>query len=97
MRGLIALAESGQHEPVNIGNPDEFTLLELAEIVLEVTGSSSKIVHAPLPTDDPKQRKPDITLAKELLGWEPEVALRDGLRLAIEQSGRARLLGDDLG
>jgi dTDP-glucose 4,6-dehydratase len=97
VRGLIALAESGQHEPVNIGNPDEFTLLELAEIVLEVTGSSSKIVHAPLPTDDPKQRKPDITLAKELLGWEPEVALRDGLRLAIEQSGRARLLGDDLG
>jgi dTDP-glucose 4,6-dehydratase len=96
VRGLIALAESGQHEPVNIGNPDEFTLLELAEIVLAVTGSSSKIVYAPLPTDDPKQRKPDITLAKELLGWEPEVALRDGLRLAIEQSGRARLLGEDL-
>jgi dTDP-glucose 4,6-dehydratase len=96
VRGLIALAESGQHEPVNIGNPDEFTLLELAEIVLAVTGSSSKIVYAPLPTDDPKQRKPDITLAKELLGWEPEVALRDGLRLAIEHSGRARLLGEDL-
>jgi dTDP-glucose 4,6-dehydratase len=96
VRGLIALAESGEHQPVNIGNPDEFTLLALAEVVLEVTESGSKIVYEALPTDDPKQRKPDITLARELLGWAPEVALRDGLRLTIEQSGRERLLGDGL-
>jgi dTDP-glucose 4,6-dehydratase len=96
VRGLIALAESGEHQPVNIGNPDEFTLLALAEVVLEVTESGSKIVYEALPTDDPKQRKPDITLARELLGWTPEVALRDGLRLTIEQSGRERLLGDGL-
>jgi dTDP-glucose 4,6-dehydratase len=96
IRGLIALSESGEHQPVNIGNPDEFTLLELAEIVLEVTASKSQIVHQPLPTDDPKQRRPVTTRASELLGWAPEVALRDGLRLTIEQSGRERLLGDDL-
>jgi dTDP-glucose 4,6-dehydratase len=97
IRGLIALAESGHHSPVNIGNPDEFTLLELAEVVLEVTGSNSPIVHEALPTDDPKQRRPDITLARELLSWAPEVALRDGLRLTIEQSTLARLLGDPAG
>jgi dTDP-glucose 4,6-dehydratase len=96
IRGLIALAESPQHAPVNIGNPDEFTLLELAEIVREATDSSSQIVHEPLPTDDPKQRRPDITLARELLGWKPEVGLRDGLALTIEQSGRERLLGEYL-
>jgi dTDP-glucose 4,6-dehydratase len=97
IRGLIALAESGHPGPVNIGNPDEFTLLELAAKVLEVTGSSSPIVHEALPTDDPKQRRPDITLARELLGWAPEVALSDGLRLTIEQSRPERLLGDDAG
>jgi dTDP-glucose 4,6-dehydratase len=96
IRGLIALAESGEHWPVNIGNPDEFTLLELAQIVVEVTGSKSKIVHQALPTDDPKQRRPDITRATELLAWAPEVALRDGLLMTIEQSGHDRLLGDDL-
>ncbi len=95
--GLIALAESGQHAPVNIGNPDEFTLLELAQAVLEVTESSSTIIHAPLPVDDPKQRRPDISLARELLGWEPQVALKDGLRMTIEQSRPERLLGDDIG
>ena len=68
IRGLIALAESGYHDPVNIGNPDEFTLLELAETVKEVTGSSSEIVYEALPVDDPKQRRPDITLARKLLG-----------------------------
>ncbi|MGD0198605.1 MAG: UDP-glucuronic acid decarboxylase family protein [Solirubrobacteraceae bacterium] len=94
IRGLIALAESGYHQPINIGNPDEFTLQELAEVVLEVTGASSTIIHQPLPTDDPKQRRPDITLARELLGWSPEVALRDGLAMTIEKSGRERLLGD---
>jgi len=84
IRGLIALAESDYHEPVNIGNPDEFTLLELAQLVLELTGSSSPIVFAELPVDDPKQRQPDITLARRLLGWSPEVDLRDGLERTIK-------------
>jgi dTDP-glucose 4,6-dehydratase len=97
IRGLIALAESGQHTPVNIGNPDEFTLLELAEVVLEVTGASSPIVHEALPADDPKQRRPDISLSRELLDWTPQVALKDGLRLTIEQSRPERLLGDQAG
>ncbi len=91
--GLIALSESGEHQPVNIGNPDEFTLLELARIVIEVSGSRSEIVYEALPTDDPKQRKPDITRAKELLSWEPKVALREGLAQTIEQSGAEALLG----
>jgi dTDP-glucose 4,6-dehydratase len=93
VRGLIALAESGHHEPVNIGNPDEFTLLELAEAVVEVTGSSSEIVFEALPTDDPKVRRPDITLAREILGWEPQITLREGLRRTIEQSGKRALVG----
>ncbi len=93
IRGLIALAESGYHDPVNIGNPDEFTLLELAETVKELTGSSSEIVYEALPVDDPRQRRPDITLAKELLGWSPEVNLREGLRRTIEDSGVEILLG----
>jgi dTDP-glucose 4,6-dehydratase len=95
IRGLIALVESGQHAPVNIGNPDEFTLLELAEVVLKVTGSSSTIVYEALPVDDPKQRRPNIELARELLGWSPDVSLEDGLRLTLEQSLRTRLLGDE--
>ena len=69
---------------MNIGNPDEFTLLELAETIKELTGSSSEIVYEALPVDDPKQRKPDITLARELLGWSPEVSLREGLQRTIE-------------
>jgi dTDP-glucose 4,6-dehydratase len=93
IRGLIALAESGHHNPVNIGNPDEFTLLELAATVKELTGSSAEIVFEALPEDDPKQRKPDITLARELLGWSPEVALRDGLARTIEDSGVELLIG----
>jgi dTDP-glucose 4,6-dehydratase len=93
IRGIIALAESGYHEPVNIGNPDEFTLLELAEIIKELTGSSSELVFEALPVDDPKQRKPDITLAGELLGWSPEVSLREGLSRTIEQSGAELLVG----
>ncbi len=84
IRGLIALAESGHHEPVNIGNPDEFTLLALAQAVLDATGSSSPIVFEELPADDPKQRRPNITLARELLGWSPEVPLADGLRRTID-------------
>ena len=71
--------------PVNIGNPGEFTMLELAEKIIELTGSNSKIVHCPLPGDDPKQRKPDIALAKEMLnGWEPKVKLEEGLKMTIE-------------
>jgi dTDP-glucose 4,6-dehydratase len=93
IRGLISLAESGYHEPVNIGNPDEYTLLELAELVIEVTGSKSEIVFEALPTDDPKVRQPDITLAREILGWEPMVDLREGLRRTIAQAGRATLVG----
>jgi nucleoside-diphosphate-sugar epimerase len=93
IRGMIALAESGYHNPVNVGNPDEFTLLELAEIVRELTGSTAEIVYEALPTDDPKQRKPNIELARELLGWEPQVSLREGLQRTIEQSGVEMLIG----
>ena len=89
VRGIIALAESGHHDPVNIGNPNEFTLLELAETVIAITGSSSEIVYEALPTDDPQVRQPDIALARELLGWEPEVELREGLR-ADDRGVRAR-------
>jgi UDP-glucuronate decarboxylase len=70
--------------PVNIGNPVEFTMIELAEKVLSLAGSKSKIKHQPLPPDDPKQRKPDITLAKQELSWEPKIALQDGLKETIE-------------
>jgi nucleoside-diphosphate-sugar epimerase len=69
--------------PVNLGNPGEFTMIELAEAVKELTGSRSELVHEPLPQDDPKQRQPDITLARAQLGWEPKVALREGLRPTI--------------
>ncbi len=93
IRGIIALAESGHHEPVNIGNPNEFTLLELAKAVIEVTGSRSEIVFEALPTDDPQVRQPDIGLAKQILGWEPEVDLRDGLQRTIEHSGTEKLIG----
>jgi dTDP-glucose 4,6-dehydratase len=93
IRGLIALAESSYHDPVNIGNPDEFTLLELAEIIKELTGSSSEIVFEALPVDDPKQRQPDISLARKLLGWSPEVPLREGLRRTIENTGVELLIG----
>ncbi|MGI8758241.1 MAG: UDP-glucuronic acid decarboxylase family protein [Acidimicrobiales bacterium] len=79
VRGLLALLDSDHVGPVNIGNPTEFTVRQLAEIVLEVTGSSSPLVFEPLPVDDPTQRRPDISLARRLLGWEPSVDLRDGL------------------
>jgi dTDP-glucose 4,6-dehydratase len=78
--GVIRLAESGAHLPVNIGNPDEFTLLELAHAVIDVTGSRSEIVFEALPTDDPQVRRPDITRARQILGWSPEVDLEEGLR-----------------
>jgi dTDP-glucose 4,6-dehydratase len=94
VRGLIALAESGEHLPVNIGNPDEFTLMELAEKVIEVTGSDSEVLHEPLPTDDPQVRQPDISRAKEVLGWEPETGLTDGLKKTIELSAAGWLTGE---
>ncbi|HEY5479231.1 MAG TPA: UDP-glucuronic acid decarboxylase family protein [Gaiellaceae bacterium] len=87
VRGLILLAESGEHEPVNIGNPAEMTLLEMARTVVKVTGSSSEIVFEALPVDDPQVRKPDITRARELLGWEPQVRLEEGLGRLLESLG----------
>jgi dTDP-glucose 4,6-dehydratase len=79
VRGLVALLDSDHVGPVNIGNPDEFTVLELAEAVLDVTDSKSEIVFEALPTDDPTQRCPDISLAAQVMGWRPDVALREGL------------------
>jgi len=93
VRGIIALAESGYHHPVNIGNPTEFTLLELAKTVIDVTGARSEIVFEALPTDDPQVRQPDISLAKEILEWEPRIDLREGLRRTIEHSGIEALVG----
>jgi dTDP-glucose 4,6-dehydratase len=91
--GIIRLAESGFHHPVNLGNPDEFTLLELAHAVIDVTGSRSEIVHEALPEDDPQVRQPDISLAREILGWEPKVTLREGLRRTLDESGVEALTG----
>jgi dTDP-glucose 4,6-dehydratase len=79
VRGFLALLDSGITRPVNIGNPDEYTILQLADLAIEVTGSSSELVFQPLPVDDPAQRQPDITVAREQLGWEPEIDLRTGL------------------
>ncbi|MFQ5912634.1 MAG: UDP-glucuronic acid decarboxylase family protein [Nitrospinota bacterium] len=78
--GIVRLSRSDCAEPMNLGNPDEITINELARIILEVTGSRSSIVHDPLPVDDPKVRQPDITRAQDVLGWTPTVALREGLR-----------------
>ena len=89
IRGLVALLDSSLTGPVNIGNPDERSMLDLAHFVLEVTGSSSEIVFRPLPTDDPTRRCPDITLARNELGWSPTVGLREGIQRTIEYfSGR---------
>jgi dTDP-glucose 4,6-dehydratase len=93
IRGLVGLMESDVHLPVNLGNPDEMNLLEMAKTVIEVTESRSEIVFEALPVDDPQIRQPDITRARQLLGWEPEVSLRDGLHLTIEQAGIERLVG----
>ncbi len=81
--GILLLAASDEHYPVNIGNPGEFTILECAEEVLKMTGSKSELVFAPLPEDDPTRRKPDITKAKELLGWEPHIKLHEGLERCL--------------
>jgi dTDP-glucose 4,6-dehydratase len=93
IRGLVALCESDVHEPVNIGNPIEMTLLELAEAVIAATESRSEIVYEALPVDDPQIRQPDISRAKQLLGWEPQVDLAEGLRMTIEQAGVESLVG----
>lgn len=82
--GLLRLAHSSEPGPVNIGNPAEFTILECAETVLAVTGSRSRLRYEPLPQDDPKQRRPDITKAKQLLGWEPKIGLEQGLKMSFD-------------
>ena len=87
--GFIRLSKSDEHLPVNIGNPSEFTILECAQKVLQVTGSKSKIRNEPLPQDDPKQRRPDITKAKTLLGWQPKIALETGLKMSLEYFKKA--------
>jgi nucleoside-diphosphate-sugar epimerase len=84
IRGFLALLDSDYVGPVNIGNPNEFTVAELAEMVIELTGSRSTIINEPLPVDDPTRRRPDIGLARSVLGWEPVVPLRDGLVRTIE-------------
>ena len=83
-RGILRLSRSSFHEPVNIGNPGEFTILECAQLVLKVTGSKSPIVYKPLPQDDPKQRRPNIARAKDLFGWTPQIDLETGLNLSLE-------------
>jgi dTDP-glucose 4,6-dehydratase len=90
MRGLFLLATSGEHLPVNLGNPSEFSILELAETVLRLTGSSSELVYEALPEDDPQQRQPDITRARQVLGWVPEIELEEGLRRTIGLSSHGR-------
>ena len=84
IEGILRLAKSDEHMPVNIGNPNEFTILECAKRVLAVTGSKSKIRYEPLPQDDPQQRQPDISKARQLLGWEPKIELETGLKLSLE-------------
>jgi dTDP-glucose 4,6-dehydratase len=96
--GIVRLSKSDEHEPVNIGNPTEFTILECAAEIKRLIGSASEIVFKPLPRDDPKQRQPDITRARTLLGWEPKVPLREGLARSLEyfkaavaaEAGRSR-------
>jgi dTDP-glucose 4,6-dehydratase len=87
--GFLRLSKSDEHLPVNIGNPNEFTIHECAQLVLKVTGSKSTIAYEPLPQDDPKQRQPDISKARALLGWEPKIQLEQGLRLSLEYFQKA--------
>jgi dTDP-glucose 4,6-dehydratase len=82
--GFLRLAKCDEHAPVNIGNPNEFTILECAQLVIAITGSRSKVRYERLPEDDPKQRRPDITKARTLMGWEPKVDLDSGLRMSLE-------------
>jgi UDP-glucuronate decarboxylase len=94
VEGILRLLDSDHVGPMNIGNPNEFTMLELADVVREVTGRQVDVVFEPLPVDDPTQRRPDITLARETLGWEPTTELREGLALTAEAF--ARRLGVEL-
>ena len=87
--GFLRLSKSEEHLPVNIGNPDEFTILECAQMVLKVTGSKSEIRYEPLPQDDPKQRRPDITKARQLLQWDPKIDLETGLRKSLDYFKKA--------
>src|SRR6187399_1433278 len=91
IRGLHLLAESEEHLPVNLGNPEEFSILELAQTVIKVTSSKSEIVYEALPVDDPQVRQPDITRARQVLGWEPEIELEEGLRRMLPSLGREPL------
>jgi len=91
--GILRLARSNEHQPVNIGNPNEFTILECARRVLAVTGSRSKLCFEPLPQDDPKQRRPDISKARALLGWEPQTDLESGLKLSLDYFRQAVTAG----
>ena len=84
VRGVLAAVDKGDELPVNLGNPQEVTVLQLAETIIELAGSKSRIEHKELPVDDPKQRRPEISHARELLGWQPEVPLEDGLRRTLE-------------
>lgn len=95
VRGIAKLLLSDLHEPVNIGNPNELTMLQLAEKVIRVSGSRSQIVYEPLPVDDPRVRKPDITIAKTQLDWTPQVSLEEGLKMTIDYF-RARLSNTDI-
>ncbi len=87
--GIIRLSRSSEHEPVNIGNPNEFTILECAQKVIAVSGSASNIQYEPLPQDDPKQRRPDISKARRLLGWDPRIDLESGLKLSLDYFRKA--------
>jgi nucleoside-diphosphate-sugar epimerase len=84
VRGVLATLEKGDEMPVNLGNPEEVTVLELAQLIVRLAGSQSQIAFRSLPVDDPKQRRPDITHARNLLGWQPEVPLEDGLARTLE-------------
>jgi len=92
--GILRLGRSDIHEPVNIGNPGEFTIMECAKLVLKVTGSKSEITFQPLPQDDPKQRCPDISKARQMLGWEPKIDLQAGLKLSMEYFQQAIRMED---
>jgi dTDP-glucose 4,6-dehydratase len=87
--GIVRLSRSSEHDPVNIGNPNEFTILECAQRVIAVSGSASTIQYEPLPQDDPKQRRPDISKARRLLGWDPRIHLESGLRLSLDYFRKA--------
>lgn len=93
---VIRFMNSSESGPINIGNPAEFTILELANLVINLTGSSSKIIHEPLPSDDPRQRRPDITQAKEKFNWEPLVSLEEGLKATIAHFEKCLQLGDKI-